>query len=181
MHMKTETLETLLIDRALGELSPEVGELLETHLAGNPHAARNADNLAETVRLVRAATAGARTASDRPVPIGRFRKTLRTQRRRALIWDVTRLAACLVLGLALGSISRPGRVPTSITGNSAAAFGLPADRDMAGVGAEGKGFWSLANFAREVPEHAASGVSASSRFRLHWDSPVKMPHLEENL
>jgi anti-sigma factor RsiW len=179
--MKTETLEALLIDRALGVLAPEVGELLETHLAANPDAARNADNLAETVRLARAATAGARTASDRPVPIERFRTTLRTQRRQALIWDVSKLAACLVLGLALGSISQSGMVPANVTGNSAAAIGLPADRATAGVAAERNGFWSLANFARDVPEHAASGVSASSRFRLHWDSPVKMPHLEENL
>jgi pyruvoyl-dependent arginine decarboxylase (PvlArgDC) len=94
---------------------------------------------------------------------------------------VSKLAACLVLGLALGSISQSGMVPANVTGNSAAAIGLPADRDSAGVAAERNGFWSLANFARDVPEHAASGVSASSRFRLHWDSPVKMPHLEENL
>ncbi len=41
--MKPEHLEALLIDRALGELSPEVAELLEDYLRGDPAAQREAD------------------------------------------------------------------------------------------------------------------------------------------
>ena len=53
--MNAETLEALLIDRALGQLSPEVEVLLAEHLAANPATARAATELSETVAL--AATA----------------------------------------------------------------------------------------------------------------------------
>ena len=51
--MKTETLETLLIDRALGALSPEVAELLESHLIQNPDAVRHAADDAHVPRPAR--------------------------------------------------------------------------------------------------------------------------------
>lgn len=49
--MNAETLEALLIDRALGQLSPEVEVLLAEHLATHPEAAHSAAELAETVAL----------------------------------------------------------------------------------------------------------------------------------
>ena len=49
--MNAETLEALLIDRALGQLSPEVEVLLAEHLATHPEAAHTAAELAETVAL----------------------------------------------------------------------------------------------------------------------------------
>lgn len=53
--MKPEALENLLIDRALGQLSPEVEALLSEHLHGNPDAARAAAELSEVVALATAA------------------------------------------------------------------------------------------------------------------------------
>ena len=49
--MKTEALENLLIDRALGQLSPEVEALLSEHLATNPAAEQSAAELGEIVAL----------------------------------------------------------------------------------------------------------------------------------
>ena len=49
--MNAETLEALLIDRALGQLSPEVEVLLTEHLAIHPEAAPTAAALAGTVAL----------------------------------------------------------------------------------------------------------------------------------
>ncbi len=49
--MNTESLEALLLDRALGQLSPEVELLLAEHLASRPEAARTAAELSETVAL----------------------------------------------------------------------------------------------------------------------------------
>jgi|SRR5678815_2652061 hypothetical protein len=60
--MKTETLEALLIDRALGHLTPEMDELLAEHLAANPATARLAAELQETVTLAVAAL-------KRPLPV----------------------------------------------------------------------------------------------------------------
>ncbi|MEO7317785.1 MAG: hypothetical protein ABIZ56_02225 [Chthoniobacteraceae bacterium] len=53
--MNPEALENLLIDRALGHLSPEVEALLAEHLATNPAAARSEADLARTVALAAAA------------------------------------------------------------------------------------------------------------------------------
>jgi hypothetical protein len=65
--MKIETLEALLIDRALGALSPDVAELLESYLIQNPDAAQQANGLASTVQLARTAVAGP-NAPTSPLP-----------------------------------------------------------------------------------------------------------------
>jgi|SRR6185436_1603077 hypothetical protein len=51
--MKTETLDALLIDRELGELPPEVIELLDTYLKSEPAACRRADAMVRTVGTAR--------------------------------------------------------------------------------------------------------------------------------
>jgi len=61
--MKTETLEALLIDRALGHLTPEMDELLGEHLAANPATARLAAELQETVTLAAAARSAGASSS----------------------------------------------------------------------------------------------------------------------
>ena len=53
--MNYETLENLLIDRALGQLSPEVEALLAEHLAASPGDAQAAAELREVVALATAA------------------------------------------------------------------------------------------------------------------------------
>ena len=53
--MKHEALENLLIDRALGQLSPEVEALLAEHLAASPDDAQTAAGLRDVVALATAA------------------------------------------------------------------------------------------------------------------------------
>ena len=72
--MKTETLEMLLLDQAMGELRPEVAELLEAHLTRTPKAARQAAGLAATIQLARQATALTPEAPRRPLAVARLRK-----------------------------------------------------------------------------------------------------------
>ncbi len=179
--MKTETLEALLIDRALGALSPEVAELLENHLVQNPGAARQADGLAATVQLARTAAAGPPSSTNPLPPMDRVRQTLRVQRRQALGWELSKLAACLLLGLTVGLASRFGGGPVGGPTASASVDRSLAANDAASVAGGRNGFWSLANFAPEKSEAAAAGVRPDSRYRLRWDSPVKMPHVEDNL
>ena len=50
-----ETLEALVVDRELGELSPEAAELLEAYLRLSPEARGHARAMAETVRTARGA------------------------------------------------------------------------------------------------------------------------------
>jgi hypothetical protein len=51
--MKPETLQSLLMDREMSELSPEVTELLDAYLAANPSARREAEAVARTVQTTR--------------------------------------------------------------------------------------------------------------------------------
>lgn len=53
--MNTEILERLLVDRAFGQLSPDVAALLSDHLATHPDDEKLAGELAETVALAGAA------------------------------------------------------------------------------------------------------------------------------
>jgi anti-sigma factor RsiW len=59
--MNAESLESLLIDRAIGQLPPEVEALLAEYLAAHPEAARGAAELGETVALTA-------TVLKRPAP-----------------------------------------------------------------------------------------------------------------
>ena len=61
--MKKETLNSLLIDRELGELMPEMVELLEAYLVAVPTAQVEAKAMAQTVATARTAVRGL------PVPI----------------------------------------------------------------------------------------------------------------
>jgi len=51
--MKTESLNALLIDRELGELTPETLELLESWLAQHPEQARDVTKLQQTLGIAR--------------------------------------------------------------------------------------------------------------------------------
>ena len=176
--MKTETLKALLLDHAMGELSPEVAELLETHLTHDPEAARQADGLASTVQLARQAMVVTQEAPHRPLAVARLRQEQMTHRRWALIWEMARLAACVVLGLTLGwygQIARKATVAAPPLPPRVAAIELPSAPESA------NDFWSLANLEAAQRERQPVASRTTSRYRLHWDSPVKMPRVEENL
>ena len=179
--MKTETLEALLIDRALGALSPEVAELLENYLIQNSDAAQQANSLASTVQLARTAAAGPNASTSPLPPLERVRKALTVQRRQAFAWQLSKLAACMLLGLTIGLVSRFGGNPAGGPNASAAMVRSLATNDAANAVGNRNGFWSLANFTPGKSEHATASVRLDSRYRLRWDSPVKMPHLEGNL
>ena len=51
--MKSETLRSLLVDRELGELAPDVVELLDAYLASVPEARAEAETMARTVHTAR--------------------------------------------------------------------------------------------------------------------------------
>jgi anti-sigma factor RsiW len=179
--MKTETLDSLLMDRALGALSPEIAELLDSYLIQDPDAAQHAANLKSTVELARL-TVALPDAPMSPSPSwDRVCRTLRVQRRRVFLAELGKLAACLILGLAVGLASHPVSGSAGKPIAAVAASGSTDSVSRSSVPAEGNGLWSIANFKPEILEQTASGGRLNGRYRLHWDSPVKMPHLEGNL
>jgi hypothetical protein len=107
--MKPENLETLLLDRALGELPPAVRELFDEYLTQNPDPARQADTLATTLQLARQAVAMPPETPQRPLAMDKLRQTQQTRRWRGLTREALRLAACAVLGLTIGWYAHASR------------------------------------------------------------------------
>ena len=176
--MRPESLEALLLDHVLGQLSPEVTELLESHLARTPEAAKQADGLASTLRLARQATTLTLEAPRCPLGLEHLRRARVTNRRRAVIGELVRLAACVLIGLTLGwyghIVRKPTIAPTSVP--LAAATATPS-RPREGT----RVFWSIANFEEAQRDRMAAQSRMISRYRLNWGSASRMPQVEENL
>ncbi len=176
--MKPEMLDPLLLDRALGELSPGVAALLDAHLAQNPDATHRAVELAGTLQIARAATAAPAGSPPHPLDRERLRRAHRAQlfaRRRS---EILRLAACLALGLGLGWLVHAPQPRENIVAAPPAttpASALPAADNPPAR------FWSLARFEAEQRAMTASASRREGHFELHWNSTVKMPHVEGKL
>ena len=98
--MKTESLQALLTDRELGELEPEVADLLDAHLASSPEARREAEAVARTIASVRDAfRSKPGLAAVRPGPVLR---TLLGRPWPRLLAQAAGLVLLLGFGAALG-------------------------------------------------------------------------------
>jgi hypothetical protein len=108
--MKRETLERLLIDRALGHLAPDVEELLQAQIVNDPASAQLSDELAETVRLASELLKTGAPAANPHLPI-------RTWRRMEMTRRVLALAASFVIGgaaaMCVVRVVAPAREPTT--------------------------------------------------------------------
>jgi hypothetical protein len=174
--MKPETLESLLLDRALGELSPPVAALLDEHLARDHAAARQAEVLAATLQLARRADPGPVQSVSGSLPDGPWLRRAAWQVRwRNNLLRLGQLAACLLLGVFLGRAIRPHE--------ASAAPGRPpliVAAPVAGVAAASTTkFWSM---TRRVAEQTSTSRRSGSPGRddpLRWESPFKMPRVEE--
>ena len=182
--MKPELLETLLLDRALGELSPEVTALLDAHLAQHPDAARRAAELADTLQLARAVSDTPAEAPHRPLDVERLRRTYRAQQSATRRYEALRLAACLALGLGLGWLARAPQPHVEIAAALPhhAPVATPASSPVsAPTAASPAGFWSVARLVAEERSQPASDDHRENRDELRWTSPTKQPQLKDNL
>lgn len=120
--MKPESLEALLIDRALGELSPEAAELLAEWCHEHPATTTSATTVADTIALARQTAPGIARVSGAALPAPAWLSARRHWRPT----EYLRLAAVLVLGAGLGwclrpqVTARPHAVPPAPTANVAA-------------------------------------------------------------
>ncbi len=153
--MKSDVLERLLIDRAAGELSPDVEELLEAHLQQEPAARGEAAEIGETLRLARLALAG-----QTVVALPGLRPFSRIP---SWAWA---MAACFVCGLSLGIFGARGRSALSRT-----AF-VPSRETVAITTADESGFWSARRLRAGLPL-----VTVKAENRVIWKSPVEKPEL----
>jgi anti-sigma factor RsiW len=166
--MKPDTLEKLLLDRALGELSPEAEELLAAWCAEHPADAVAADALAATVALAREATADHAPAPALPRP------TWHRAAWRPLPAEILRLAACLALGLSLGWFALP-RPPVAAETVAAPGLVTVAAVDTAPRPSP-SAFWSIsARIAEARRDSATARPAAASSYHpaalFHFPQP----------
>jgi anti-sigma factor RsiW len=153
--MKSDVLERLLIDRAAGELSPDVEELLEAHLQQDPAARREAEEIGETLRLARLALAG-----QTIVALPGLRSSWRVP---SWAWA---MAACFVCGLSLGIFGARGRSALPRIAS------IPSRETAAITTADESGFWSARRLQAGLPP-----VGVKVENRVIWKSPVEKPEI----
>lgn len=159
--MNADHLESLLLDRELGELSPAVAALLDHHLAADPAAARRAAELRTTVQLARRAVAVPVAAPPRPLDLGALRRPAPAPSPFLVRPELYRLAACLALGLGLGWLARPLPTPDG-TGRELA----PPATAIATTPAEPRSnFWSVARLTATQRPPTVPGTGNRRPFR----------------
>lgn len=163
--MDTETLERLLMDRALGGLTPDAADLLTAYLAHDAAATARAHEFDAAAAVARAVLRSGGGGALPPFPALRLHKLEEARRRLRIVRNVAGLAAALVLGLGIGAGlwrgggGLPGRVQPQVAV-------VPETRPMALAG----GFWST----ERLIEHARQAKPANAA-RLIWNSAVSVP------
>ena len=175
MAIDPEILERLLIDHALGELSPDAEALLADYLAREPKASEEAEEIARAVDVARCALTPSEDAKPYSLPplllYARWRILWRAGARAAA------LAACLLIGVGVGLWFSQSKqvIETQVEVARASAAQQSAREDGDGTEEANRSeIWSARRFYE-----AASRPARTKRARLIWDSPTKMPRLEE--
>ncbi len=178
MSISKEFLETLLIDRALGELSPEAGALIDAYLEKDPAAAEEARQISATLSLAKQALTPKSRVTLPPLRspvVVSMPRTVAPPRR--WMWP-TALAATLALGFFIGAISQPKSLSSLESAavqvnliHSPAVNSAPENDGLA----KRPSFWSRDSF---LARHAESGKESLSS--LEWDSPVRRPQRRMN-
>lgn len=170
--MNADVLDRLLMDRALGVLASDVETLLSAYLEREPEAARRAAEYATATGLAGDVLRAGAVPSLPPFPEATLRQAETVRRRLRLVRQVASLAACVLIGVGVGtwlssdhgSAVEPGPGPRT-TAIAVADAGSSDTR---------AGFWSL--------ERLSEGVQQKKRTRsvlFQWESPIRKPNLGE--
>lgn len=170
MKIDQAALEKVLIDRALGVLSPEVEELLRAYLARDPEAATLARRLNETVDLAKRALQTEPDAPLPPFPTARMRRAQGNRRRRQRLVAAVGLAVSMLVGLGIGALwfrhgPTPGVGTTPVVQVEAVPGADPLPAPPREV--QESGFWSLEVLANRAL--AASRGAPSRRAPAAWN------------
>jgi len=155
--MNRETLNALLMDRALEALPSDTEMLLDAYLEQNPEAAAELEQVCEVVGLAKQVL-----KSEHPVSLPEFRIPLqiRRQKQRRYLSQAIGMAASLMMGLWIGHkvlITPPAPMPLTAVIEEAKPI----------QGNKHSGIWSMA------PErHRKTSVRPS---RWKWTSPIQKP------
>ena len=169
--MDSETLEKLMIDRALGAMPPDCEILLAAYLETRPDAAAECRTIEQTIELARRALADGSATTLPAFPAERLREAQRTDG----LWRMTRaavgIAASVVIGFGMHAVFFPARTPETGTAGSGIVANRGPEKQIEQV-SEDAGFWS----GERLREQAAD-VPRTGTTRLVWDSPVRVPRI----
>ncbi len=169
--MKLETLEQLIIDEQLGEMSTDVKELVTAYCKLHPAAAETEGDIKHLVSSIRTTLMDSSMEEIGPLPPPAFLDHLPIQRRS--MWGSWSrgfaIAACLFLAFGLGRFWQPQAVETS----RYAATSIDSSYASA---PKTEQFWSLSRLRQNKPHE-----SAATRQVLEWSSPLTAPTIGEKL
>lgn len=164
--MDAETVDRLLIDRALGELPPDTAALLAAFLEKSPEYQKLAADTELTMHAARLALASSPSAKlpplkCLPVPQQPVPKVFEL---RPALNGAWKLAACFLAGCVIGPLLVS---PSRRAGDSRP---VPIQTAAASISSEEPGFWS-ASLVHHSPVPSRMGASR----QLIWQSPVQKP------
>ena len=185
--MDAETLERLLIDRALGALPADTEALLAAYLEGEEQATTQGKVLDQTVSLARQALADAAPpdAALPPFPKAKLARAQRTRRLRLATVQAAALAACVLIGFSVGGLGSNSLLPPEVPPPPERAQLSEGIRPAATVTIRPSAeitdstyrstFWSVQAWR----ERAAKDRPRRQR-RLIWDSVAKWPRMGDS-
>lgn len=156
--MDPQALERLMIDRALGALSPDTESLLGAYLAADPAAARRDAEYRRTAELAKAALRQQSVAGAvPPLWAPRIQRQQAVRRWKGAAIRVAAMAACLAVGIFAGKGFAPGSgappvAPPSPVCNTIV---LSASPSLRAAEADESGFWSIRRLVKASPAGAA--------------------------
>ena len=170
--METEILERLLMDRALGGLSPDVEALLGAYLERDAAPAARGREFELAANRTRQVLRQAQPMTLPPFPAARVQALDRGRRRLVLLRSVAGIAAALVLGVGLGAGLDQRLAAHRTTGASALSAPVLVVARAGAEATDSAGFWSAQRLYEQARD--TKGTQAA---QLIWDSPVKAPRL----
>jgi anti-sigma factor RsiW len=182
--MDTETLDRLLMDRALGALPPDADALLAAYLGCDAAAATRAQEFDV------AATAARRLFQEPvpsvlpPFPALGIHKVEQARQRVHVLRQGVGIAAALVVGIGLGvSFPRglalgPTRMQPGTSGPTESRATIARETALASAGEAGPqfGMWSTQRYYENTRQ-----TRPSAAVRLVWDSTVSLPRRGDEL
>ena len=170
--MNAETLERLLMDRALDGLSPDVEGLLAAYLERDVEAAARGREFSTAAATARQVLASGTGVSLPPFPAARIRKLEQSRRQLRWVRNIAGVAASLLIGIGLGAAFSGQRALVPGGADTRLIVSDGVIQTVARAEPSADGFWS----AQRLYEQRRATKPAAS-VRLIWDSPVSKPRL----
>ncbi len=169
--LNTETIERLLIDRQLGELSEDSSALLDAYLRTAPGMAAGENELARILQLAGHALRTTGSASDSlslpGLDLPRMRQAM--TRPRPPRW-LSRFSPLLAAAAIMSAFFLGGRFPVGRDGILLPAKDRSPSTPPAVAAGPDEGIWSVGRY-----EPSRAGRSRASTQLLRWTSPLLSP------